>query len=57
MLRKRGYAGALTIIGDEPLAPYQRPPLSKKYLAGLLARDRLTIRHDAFYEDHRVDTH
>jgi len=56
MLRKRGYAGALTIIGDEPLAPYQRPPLSKKYLAGLLARDRLTIRHDAFYEDHRVDT-
>ena len=56
MLRKSDYAGTLTIVGDEPMAPYQRPPLSKKYLAGLLARDRLVIRHDAFYDDHRVDT-
>ncbi|HPF26822.1 MAG: FAD-dependent oxidoreductase [Steroidobacteraceae bacterium] len=57
ILRKRGYTGTLTLVGDEPVAPYQRPPLSKKYLAGLLARDRLLIRHDAFYEDHRVATH
>ncbi len=57
MLRKRGYTGSLTLVGDEPVAPYQRPPLSKKYLAGLLARDRLLIRHDAFYADHGVEMH
>ncbi|MBK6596797.1 MAG: FAD-dependent oxidoreductase [Proteobacteria bacterium] len=55
-LRKQGFGGSLTLVGDEPVAPYQRPPLSKKYLAGLLAADRLTIRHDAFYADHQVDT-
>ena len=33
-LRKRGHAGPLTLVGDEDLLPYQRPPLSKKYLAG-----------------------
>ena len=33
-LRRRGFTGGLTIIGDEPWPPYQRPPLSKKYLAG-----------------------
>jgi 3-phenylpropionate/trans-cinnamate dioxygenase ferredoxin reductase subunit len=56
VLRKRGHAGALTVVGDEPYAPYQRPPLSKKYLAGALDRDRLVIRHDAFYGEHLVDT-
>jgi len=40
-LRKRGYAGGITLIGDEPEWPYQRPPLSKKYLAGALERERL----------------
>ena len=33
-LRKRGHLGPLTLVGDENLLPYQRPPLSKKYLAG-----------------------
>ena len=33
-LRKRGHSGPITLIGDEDLLPYQRPPLSKKYLAG-----------------------
>jgi len=54
-LRKRGHAGALTLIGDEALLPYQRPPLSKKFLAGTLERDRLLIRHAAHYADHAVD--
>ncbi len=55
VLRRKGYAGALTIVGDEPLLPYQRPPLSKKYLSGALARDRLPIRHQSFYDEHRVE--
>jgi 3-phenylpropionate/trans-cinnamate dioxygenase ferredoxin reductase subunit len=37
-LRRRGFAGKLTLIGEEASPPYQRPPLSKKYLAGALER-------------------
>jgi 3-phenylpropionate/trans-cinnamate dioxygenase ferredoxin reductase subunit len=54
-LRKRGHAGPITLIGDETLLPYQRPPLSKKYLAGAMERDRLLLRHAAHYLDHGVD--
>ena len=53
-LRKRGHKGPITLIGDESLLPYQRPPLSKKFLAGTLERDRLLIRHAAHYADHAV---
>jgi 3-phenylpropionate/trans-cinnamate dioxygenase ferredoxin reductase subunit len=49
-LAQDGFRGAVTLIGDEPHLPYQRPPLSKKYLAGELALDRLYIRPAAFYE-------
>ncbi len=45
----------ITMIGDESLLPYQRPPLSKKYLAGHLERDRLLIRHADHYAEHAVD--
>jgi 3-phenylpropionate/trans-cinnamate dioxygenase ferredoxin reductase subunit len=48
-LRSEGYAGALTLIGEEPFPPYQRPPLSKAYLSGEFARDRLFLRPGAFY--------
>lgn len=54
-LRKRGHTGPLTLVGDEPHLPYQRPPLSKKYFSGALERDRLFIRHAAFYAEHGVD--
>ncbi|HKZ74453.1 MAG TPA: FAD-dependent oxidoreductase [Steroidobacteraceae bacterium] len=54
-LRKRGYAGGITLIGDEPEWPYQRPPLSKKYLAGALERERLAIRPGHFYAEHGVE--
>ena len=54
-LNKRGHQGSNTLIGDEALLPYQRPPLSKKFLAGALDRDRLLIRHAAHYTDHGVD--
>jgi 3-phenylpropionate/trans-cinnamate dioxygenase ferredoxin reductase subunit len=54
-LRKRGHSGSITLIGDESLLPYQRPPLSKKYLAGAMERDRLLIRHAPHYLEHGVD--
>ena len=56
-LRRKGFQGGLALIGDEPVPPYQRPPLSKKYLAGSLDRERLFIRPAHFYADHKVETH
>ncbi|MFM8517427.1 MAG: NAD(P)/FAD-dependent oxidoreductase [Nevskiaceae bacterium] len=53
-LRRKGYGGELTIIGDEPVLPYQRPPLSKKYLAGELPVERMLLRHEAFYAEQRI---
>jgi 3-phenylpropionate/trans-cinnamate dioxygenase ferredoxin reductase component len=49
-LRRDGFAGRLVLIAGEPVLPYQRPPLSKKYLAGEFEADRLPIRHAQYYE-------
>jgi 3-phenylpropionate/trans-cinnamate dioxygenase ferredoxin reductase component len=54
-LRREGFGGRLVLIGDEPHLPYQRPPLSKQFLAGEMAAERLPFRHQAFYEQHRVE--
>jgi 3-phenylpropionate/trans-cinnamate dioxygenase ferredoxin reductase subunit len=54
-LRREGFGGRLMLIGEEPHLPYQRPPLSKKYLAGELAAERLLFRHRAFYDEHRIE--
>ncbi|HXN79597.1 MAG TPA: FAD-dependent oxidoreductase, partial [Steroidobacteraceae bacterium] len=56
-LRRKGFTGKLTVVGEEPWLPYQRPPLSKKYLAGTLERERLMIRPAQFYADHNVQAH
>ena len=48
-LRGDGFAGPITLIGEEPYVPYQRPPLSKAFLAGELAADRLFIKPEEFY--------
>ena len=53
-LTQKRYPGRITIVGDEPYPPYQRPPLSKKYLSGELERQRLFLRPAAFYEQHGV---
>lgn len=49
-LRAGGFRGDLTVIGEERLPPYQRPPLSKKYLAGELEADRLLLRPAQAYQ-------
>jgi len=50
-LRQQGFAGAITLIGDEPHPPYQRPPLSKAYLTGGTERAHLFLKGNDFYED------
>jgi 3-phenylpropionate/trans-cinnamate dioxygenase ferredoxin reductase subunit len=54
-LRQLKYAGDIVLIGEEPWLPYQRPPLSKKYLAGELETERLYVKPESFYEDRQVE--
>jgi len=54
-LRTLGYQGALTMIGEEPAPPYQRPPLSKAYLLGEMELERLYLRAPSFWAEHNVD--
>src|ERR1700686_793084 len=54
-LRREGDGGRLVLLGDEPGLPYQRPPLSKKYLSGEMAAERLLFRHRSFYDEHRIE--
>jgi 3-phenylpropionate/trans-cinnamate dioxygenase ferredoxin reductase subunit len=55
-LRRGGFDGRLVLVGDEPYLPYQRPPLSKKFLLGEVTLDRIGIRPEAFYAQHRIET-
>lgn len=54
-LRDSGFAGRVILIGDEPVLPYQRPPLSKSYLAGQSGADDLWLRPTEFYAKHQID--
>ena len=54
-LRQEGYDGKIVMIGDEPYLPYQRPPLSKKFLAGELSIERVYFKTPAFYEKMNVE--
>lgn len=53
-LRQHGFEGEIVLIGEEPFKPYQRPPLSKKFLAGEMTQDRLLVRPESFYEKNRI---
>ena len=53
-LRQEKYEGPITIVGDEPHVPYQRPPLSKQYLSGEQEIDRVYLRPQKFYDDKDV---
>jgi 3-phenylpropionate/trans-cinnamate dioxygenase ferredoxin reductase subunit len=53
-LRSAGFEGELTLIGAEPVPPYQRPPLSKKYLLGEMPAERLYLRTEQFYRDQNI---
>ena len=53
-LRQLGYAGSIALVGDEPHFPYERPPLSKDYLAGERVFERMLIRPPAFWAERSV---
>jgi 3-phenylpropionate/trans-cinnamate dioxygenase ferredoxin reductase subunit len=54
-LRQEGYAGRITLVGDEPGLPYQRPPLSKAYLLGKIGADALRFRAPEFFDEQRIE--
>jgi 3-phenylpropionate/trans-cinnamate dioxygenase ferredoxin reductase subunit len=54
-LRQSGFAGQIVLLGDEPVAPYQRPPLSKAYLLGEDDVEALKLRPDSLYNDKSID--
>ena len=54
-LRQRGWSGPIRLIGDEGRVPYERPPLSKAYLAGEVDAEKLAIRSESFYAKHGID--
>jgi 3-phenylpropionate/trans-cinnamate dioxygenase ferredoxin reductase subunit len=56
-LKQRDFPGSVTLVGEEPWFPYQRPPLSKKFLSGELEAERLLVRPQSFYEDDAISVH
>jgi len=55
MLRQSGYADPITIVGDEPIAPYQRPPLSKAWLKGEADAEALMLRPLSYYTENAIE--
>ena len=53
-LRQAKFSGSIAVIGDEPDLPYERPPLSKEYLAREKPFERLLIRPAAFWSEREV---
>jgi 3-phenylpropionate/trans-cinnamate dioxygenase ferredoxin reductase subunit len=54
-LRKTGYEGSITLLGDEADRPYLRPPLSKEYLRGESEREQVYVHAESFYGENRID--
>ena len=54
-LKQKNYDGKIVLVGDEPYLPYQRPPLSKKFLAGAMEAERLFVKPASFYDDANIE--
>ena len=54
-LRAEGYEGRLTVLGAEPVAPYERPALSKEFLAGTKPAEQLLLRPPGFWAEHGIE--
>ena len=55
LLRQYGYGAPITLVGEEPIAPYQRPPLSKAWLKGEADADSLALKPTSFYAEVNID--
>jgi 3-phenylpropionate/trans-cinnamate dioxygenase ferredoxin reductase subunit len=54
LLRQSGYCGEIMLVGDDAVAPYQRPPLSKAYLKGNVDANHLKLKADDFYTNQQI---
>ena len=54
-LREEGFDGRVTLVGDEAVRPYERPPLSKEYLQGKSEREKVFVHPEGWYAEHDVD--
>ena len=54
-LRDEGFNGGITLVGDEPHRPYERPPLSKDYLQGKSEREKVFVHPERWYAEHDID--
>jgi 3-phenylpropionate/trans-cinnamate dioxygenase ferredoxin reductase subunit len=55
LLRQHTFEGPITLVGEEPIPPYQRPPLSKAWLKGEADADSLALKPLEFYAEHNID--
>ena len=55
MLRRRGFAGSVTMLSNDDAAPVDRPNLSKDYLAGSAPEDWVPLRGDDWYAENKID--
>ena len=54
-IRDEGFDGRVTLFGDEPVRPYERPPLSKGYLVGDAAEETVFVHPASYYDEHRIE--
>ena len=54
-LREEGFEGRVVLLGDEPVRPYERPPLSKEYLQGKAGLDKVFVHDEGYYAAHDID--
>ena len=54
-LREEGFEGRIVLLGDEPVRPYERPPLSKEYLQGKAGLDKVFVHDEDYYAAHDID--
>ena len=56
-LRAEGFDGRLLLFGEEPVRPYERPPMSKTYLRGESSFDDAAVHDADFYKTHEIELH
>jgi 3-phenylpropionate/trans-cinnamate dioxygenase ferredoxin reductase subunit len=54
-LREEGFTGRVVLVGEEPVRPYERPPLSKDYLRGEVDFDKAAVHPEGYYAEHDIE--
>jgi 3-phenylpropionate/trans-cinnamate dioxygenase ferredoxin reductase subunit len=56
-LRSEGFEGSVVLLGEEPVRPYERPPLSKGYLQGNAGLEKVFVHDEGYYDDNEIELH